>query len=195
MNGPRERMVESAARLLAERGYEATSVMDVIEGARAPRGSIYHHFPGGKDQLIGEAIRWQSDRAVALLDTLAGRSAPDVVDGFVQLWRTLLTRTTFSVGCSLVGVTVSGSNREQRGDAGAAFQRWISRLGQLLVDGGIPADRAEGAAIMVIAGTEGAVVMARALRSLGPLDTVGHQLRSLAEELMSRPAKRTRRPR
>ena len=48
---------------------------------------------------------------------------------------------------------------------------------------------------MVIAGTEGAVVMARALRSLGPLDTVGHQLRSLAEELMSRPAKRTRRPR
>ena len=77
----------------------------------------------------------------------------------------------------------------------AAFQRWISRLGQLLVDGGIPADRAEGAAIMVIAGTEGAVVMARALRSLGPLDTVGHQLRSLAEELMSRPAKRTRRPR
>src|SRR6476469_4952230 len=69
----KEKMVETAVVLLAEGGYQATSFSTVIEASGAPRGSIYHHFPDGKDQLIGVAVRLAGDRAIALLDALEGR--------------------------------------------------------------------------------------------------------------------------
>ncbi|HAN23997.1 MAG TPA: TetR/AcrR family transcriptional regulator, partial [Microbacterium ginsengisoli] len=65
-------MADTAARLLAERGYQATSFSDVIAASGAPRGSIYHHFPGGKDELVELAVRRQADRVIGLVDGVAG---------------------------------------------------------------------------------------------------------------------------
>src|SRR3569833_2507086 len=63
-SGSRERMVRSAAYLLREHGYSGTAFSDVIAHSGAPRGSIYHHFPGGKTQLAEEAVRY-TDNFVA----------------------------------------------------------------------------------------------------------------------------------
>ena len=68
----RERMVESAVVLLAKRGFQGASFTEVLAHSRAPRGSIYHHFPDGKEQLIAAAIDYTGARAVLLLDALAG---------------------------------------------------------------------------------------------------------------------------
>jgi carbohydrate kinase (thermoresistant glucokinase family) len=183
MDDPRERMIKAASRLLAERGYESTSFTDVIAASGAPRGSIYHHFPGGKDQLIAEAISSQGDRALALLRQLSGRPAPEVVKGFIAVWRTILTATDMALGCSLVAVTVSGADAELRGAAGRAFERWHSELARLLEQGGVPADDASQLAMTLLAAAEGAVVLCRATRSFEPLEAVELQLAELTARL------------
>src|SRR2546421_4843590 len=73
---PRERMIESALVLMGEHGVEATSFSQVIEHSGAPRGSIYHHFPGGKEQLIEEATRYGGDVGVKLLTEAIEQHAP-----------------------------------------------------------------------------------------------------------------------
>ncbi len=130
-------MIESAVVLLAKHGYRATSFDAVIEASGAPRGSIYHHFPGGKDELIAAAIDLAGTRAIAVLDRLEGSSPAAVVDGFMAMWRTVLDRSDFTAGCSVLAVTVSAETPELRERAGEIFKAWRGRLAHLLTAGGM----------------------------------------------------------
>src|ERR1700683_629897 len=130
----REQMVDSAVVLLATRGLDGTSFSEVLGASGAPRGSIYHHFPGGKDELIAAAIEVAGGRAVALLRSLEGRSPAEIVDGFFAMWRAVLERSRFSAGCSVLAVTVAGSHRSS-GDpdgllraGGRVLRGWLSAL-------------------------------------------------------------------
>src|SRR5215472_9290799 len=95
----RSTMVEGAMALLARRGLQATSFSEVLSATGAPRGSLYHHFPGGKDQLVAAAV----DRAGALLadamESVAGSPAEAVVERFLAIWRAVLTRSQCEAGC------------------------------------------------------------------------------------------------
>src|SRR5262245_17893436 len=83
----RERMVRSAAYLFRERGYSGTGFRDVIAHSGAPRGSIYHHFPGGKVQLAEEAVKYAGDFLNAgILAATEGGDAASAVDAFVAWW-------------------------------------------------------------------------------------------------------------
>jgi TetR/AcrR family transcriptional repressor of lmrAB and yxaGH operons len=174
-------MVDSAILLLAQGGYQATSFSSVLEASQAPRGSIYHHFPEGKDQLIAAAVELAGARAVAVLDSLDALSAPEVVDGFMLLWRTVLERSNFGAGCSVLAVTVSSGSDELLDAAADVFRSWGARLAELLQRGGIGPDDAVAFATMVMAASEGAVVLARARRSLEPFDLVATQLHQDAQ--------------
>jgi TetR/AcrR family transcriptional repressor of lmrAB and yxaGH operons len=176
----RERMVESAVVLLAKRGFQGASFTEVLAHSKAPRGSIYHHFPDGKEQLIAAAIDYAGARAVLLLDALSGRRPVEVVDAFMAMWRAVLERSGFTAGCSVLAVTVSADSGVLLERAGEVFRSWQARLAELLRAGGLAAEDADGLATMMIAASEGAVVLARAQRSLAPLDTVHRQLRVLA---------------
>ena len=68
----RQKMIESAVALLATRGLEGTAFSDVLARSGAPRGSIYHHFPQGKDQLVDAALELAGDRALTVLDAVRG---------------------------------------------------------------------------------------------------------------------------
>jgi TetR/AcrR family transcriptional repressor of lmrAB and yxaGH operons len=179
--GVRDRMVQSAIVLLAKRGYQATSFSEVLAGSTAPRGSIYHHFPEGKDQLIAAAIDVAGARAVALLDALDGADAVEIVDGFMAMWRAVLEHSGFSAGCSVLAVTVSADSPDLLTRAGAVFRAWRDRLAELLVAAGFEvADAAEFATALIAAG-EGAVVLSRAEQSFAPFDAVhAHLRRSVA---------------
>ena len=176
----RERMVESAVVLLAKRGFQGASFTEVLAHSKAPRGSIYHHFPDGKEQLIAAAVDYAGARAVLLLDALSGRRPVEVVDAFMAMWRAVLERSGFTAGCSVLAVTVSADSGVLLERAGEVFRSWQARLAELLRAGGLAAEDADGLATMMIAASEGAVVLARAQRSLAPLDTVHRQLRVLA---------------
>src|SRR3954466_11711810 len=92
----RERMIRSTALLIRERGVEATSFSDVLEHSGAPRGSIYHHFPGGKAQLVEEATRWAGDFiARAQIASLQDGDPVAAVDAAIARWRDVLGETDF----------------------------------------------------------------------------------------------------
>jgi TetR/AcrR family transcriptional regulator, lmrAB and yxaGH operons repressor len=174
--GVRERMIAGAVRLLAQQGLQATSFSEVLALTGAPRGSIYHHFPGGKDQLVAAAVEAAGAHALDVLTPLAGQDPVVVTETFLGLWRLLLERTDSSIGCAVLAVTVATGSDELLDRAGAVFRSWRSRLAELLTAGGHP--QPDAFAATLIAASEGAVVLARASRSLEPFDAVAGYLLS-----------------
>ncbi len=172
----RQRMVEGAVRLLAQKGLQATSFSEVLELTGAPRGSLYHHFPGGKDQLVSSALDLAGDRALQLLAEKDGAPAEEIASFFLGMWRTLLVRSQFSAGCAVLAVTVATDSPEQLGHAAAIFRGWRERLAVLLERGGLAPRAAAQFAATLIAASEGAVVLSRAEQSLVPFDLVAGQL-------------------
>jgi TetR/AcrR family transcriptional regulator, lmrAB and yxaGH operons repressor len=173
----RARMIEGAARLLAQRGLQETSFSEVLQLTGAPRGSIYHHFPEGKDQLVGSAVEFAGARAMGLLAAKAGVPALEVTEYFVAMWREVLTRSNYSAGCSVLAVTVATDSGELLARAADVFRAWREQLTDLLTQGGLAPDDARRFAATLIASTEGAVVMSRAAQSTEPFDLVAEQLR------------------
>ncbi len=175
-DGIRDRMAAGAAELLARHGPQATSFSEVLAYTKSPRGSVYHHFPGGKDELVGAAIEVTATRAQDLLESMRGAPAADVAEYFLEIWRTLLTRTDFRVGCALVAVTTASDSDDLVALAAAAFRGWRDRLAELLQAGGLAPDRASRTATLLLAASEGAVVLSRAERSIEPFDSVAADL-------------------
>ena len=89
----RRKMIESAAVLLAIRGLQGTAFAEVLERSGAPRGSIYHHFPEGKDQLVDAAIELAGERPLRVLDAVEGAPPTEVTRYFLELWRQVLHRS------------------------------------------------------------------------------------------------------
>jgi len=182
----RDQMVDSAVILLAKNGLDGTSFTEVLTASGAPRGSIYHHFPGGKDELIAAAVEVAGARAMALLSSFSGRGPVEIVDGFFAMWRAVLDRSQFSAGCSVLAVTVAGSHGSSADSdallraAGRVFRGWQATLAAVLADGGVPAASAGSFAMLLIAASEGAVALSRAEQSYAPFDAVHAELRAQA---------------
>jgi TetR/AcrR family transcriptional repressor of lmrAB and yxaGH operons len=174
--GVRERMVASAGALLARRGLQATSFSEVLEHSGAPRGSVYHHFPDGKDQMIGSALDAAGSRAIELLDQKAGAPAEEIARWFLHIWREVLIRGKFEAGCAVLAVAVAADSPELLDHTARVFRTWRRRLAELLEQGGLPARDAQPFAAVLIASSEGAVVLARAEQSTEPFDLVAEQL-------------------
>ncbi len=177
----RDRMIQSATLLMGEQGVEATSFSQVLERSGAPRGSIYHHFPEGKAQLVVEATRHGGDWIADALRAAAGSDSPTAgLDAVATFWRGALTQTAFGVGCPIVAATIDGDRTPgTRAAAQAVFERWQALHVGVLVGAGIPSDRARALAPILVAGVEGAIVLARAEQSLEPFERVIEQLRAL----------------
>ncbi len=172
-------MIESAAVLFRERGVHGTSFADVLDHSGAPRGSIYHHFRGGKTQLAEEATEWAGEFIVAgAVAALAERDPVAAIDVFGEHWTRLLRGSDFAAGCVIVAAGLEGEREPTvRDAAGRAFARWETVLAGALEERGVPAARAASLATLVIAALEGAIIMARAQRTTAPLERVSEQLR------------------
>jgi TetR/AcrR family transcriptional repressor of lmrAB and yxaGH operons len=170
----RERMIDGAVYLLAKQGLQATSFAEVLELTGTPRGSVYHHFPGGKDQLVSAAV----DRAGArALHALGGEfSAEELTTLFLGLWRELLVRTHFGAGCAVLAVTVATDSQDLLQHAGAVFRSWRGQLAEQYAHAGLSTKDATRFAATLVAASEGAVVLSRAEQSLEPFDLVSEQL-------------------
>ncbi|HET6448194.1 MAG TPA: TetR/AcrR family transcriptional regulator [Conexibacter sp.] len=175
----RERMVCSAALLFRERGYSGTAFSDVIAHSGAPRGSIYHHFPGGKAQLAHEAVAWAAATIAERLDEAlaAERDAAGVLRAFLAPWREVLERSDFRAGCPLVAITVETEvPPELRTAVSDAFVGWRELLAARLRHAGIAPARARSLATLTLSAIEGAVLLCRAQRDTAPLDAVAAEL-------------------
>jgi len=182
----RDQMIDGAIRLLAQQGLQATSFSEVLELTGAPRGSVYHHFPGGKDQLVGAAVDRAGARALHALDGTEGASADELTTVFLALWRELLVRSDCGAGCAVLAVTVATDSPELLQHAGAVFRSWRGELAELFEHAGLSAKEAAQFAATLVAASEGAVVLARAEQSLEPFELVADQLLEQAHTVSKR---------
>lgn len=182
----RDRMIASTTALIRERGVEATALSDVLEHSGAPRGSIYHHFPGGKAQLVEEATRAAAGGfAAGMVAALEADDPLVALRAFADGWRAVLRESDFGAGCPIAAVAVEGDrNPCARDAAGAAFASWQALLAGALERRGVEAERAASLAALAVAAIEGAVVLARAQRSEAPLERVSDELLRVAEAAM-----------
>ena len=176
----RARMVEGAVRMLATKGVEGTSFADVLAATGSPRGSVYHHFPGGKPELLHAALDVASTHGLAAMEATCGEAPVTVVERFVTLWRGLLERSQLTAGCAVVAVTVASGDDSLLDHAGSIFRTWTDLLTELCATGGLPPDVARRLAVTVIAATEGAVALCRAQRSMDPFEDVATSLIAIA---------------
>ena len=183
----KQQMVKSAAVLFRERGYSGTGFRDVIEHSGAPRGSIYHHFPGGKAELATETVRYAGSYIGAQIERLAQDGDPAaVLRAFVGWWRKLLEGSDFRAGCPVVAVAVEAHDDDAIVAAtGEAFADWERAVASTLRRSGATPARARRVATLCIAAIEGAVVMCRAQRSTQPLLDVGRELEQAIEAAQS----------
>ncbi len=175
-------MIQSAGTLLRERGLAGTSFREVLAHSGAPRGSIYHHFPEGKNQLVEEAVRAAGEAGREMIAAGADDDDPVVtLRTFIRLWREGLEASDYEAGCPLVAVTTAASADEPglRAAAAEAFASWHDALAACLRDCGLSRTRARRLATTIIAAVEGAVVLCRAQHSGQPLKDVGAELEPL----------------
>lgn len=172
----RQQMIDGAVYLLSRGGLQQTSFSTVLEQSGAPRGSIYHHFPDGKDQLVSEAVAASGARSIAMITAWRGEPADVIAARFLAAWRLLLTATDFRAGCAVLAVTTATESSDLLSDTANVFRTWRQELASLLAEGGLPREHADGVAAMLIASAEGAVVMSRAEQSIDPFDHVAAEI-------------------
>jgi TetR/AcrR family transcriptional regulator, lmrAB and yxaGH operons repressor len=182
----RDRMIQTTARHLQERGYYGTSLNDILAESDAPRGSLYFHFPGGKAQIVAEATRVSIDQATeALRQAMAEAPTPGAgVRRFVEVTAELMAESDYTFGCPVAPIILDAQGEEAALAelCRAAFDEWAVVMRAAFEDAGMGPDRAATLALMVEATHEGLFLIARARRDIAPLTTGAVELESLIDD-------------
>jgi TetR/AcrR family transcriptional repressor of lmrAB and yxaGH operons len=183
----RERLLDGARRLLAEKGYAGMELRDVAERGKAPRGSIYHHFPGGKRQLAVEAAELEGREIRAAIErSLEERGLAATLDTFGEMFRRQVKDQPERLGCPVAAAALARPEDPALAAAAtAAFQSWEAPIAAALHEEGLAAETAATFAGLVVSTIEGALVRARAAADQAPLDSAVAGLQQALEALLA----------
>jgi AcrR family transcriptional regulator len=193
---PRERMILAAAKLFRTQGVTGAGMRAIVESANAPRGSLQHYFPGGKDQLVTEALHFAGDfagrRVTTLLERMDDPTPGKLYAALVGEWRDLYLRDGFAEGCPLAAgaVDTAASSASLRAAVSEGLDRWQRPLEAALRQLGVPRARAPHLATLMMVGLEGSLILARSREDAEVIDTVIDELRPLLDAAVERPARR-----
>lgn len=177
MASTKERILESSAQLFRRQGYDGTGVKQIVAEAQAPFGSLYHFFPGGKEQLGEEVIHWAGGFYRQLVEGVWD-AAPDPLTGVRDVFlgaAQTLEETDYADACPIatVALEVASTSEPLRQATAEVFESWIASAVERFVAAGIPAPKARQLAIQMIALLEGAFVLSRAMRTPEPVQLAG----------------------
>jgi len=193
VNKTRERILDVSADLFRRQGLAGTGIKQILRGADAPFGSLYHHFPGGKDELAAETIKRAGAQYAELVagKLLAGPDLPrNIRDAFASAGQTLVD-TDYADACPIetVALEVASTNEPLRLATAEVFESWLSGLSALLEANGVSKSAARSLAHVILSALEGAFVFARASRSTDALAACGEAMATLVETAQSGPAR------
>jgi TetR/AcrR family transcriptional repressor of lmrAB and yxaGH operons len=176
----REAFERATGRLLRRQGYDGTGLNEIVAASSAPKGSLYFHFPGGKEELALAAMRREGEGLREAIASVMG-SGGDLAAALGRLVDALahgLERSGFQDGCPIATVTLEAANRSQavRTAAATVFESWLQALQESFMAGGLEATAARRRALLALAAIEGALILARARRDLEPLAAVREEL-------------------
>jgi AcrR family transcriptional regulator len=173
----KDRIIDSSAELFRRQGYAGTGVKQIVAAANAPFGSLYHFFPGGKEQLGAETIRSSGRLYVQLFATIAAQ-APDVLsavgDFFAGAAETL-RETDYADACPIatVALEVASTSEPLREATAEVFDSWIAGATEYFAAAGIRRGEARELAFTMLSLLEGAFIFCRAMRTTEPLQVAG----------------------
>lgn len=191
----REQMLAAASRLFRARGYEGVGVADLLAASGTPRGSLYFHFPGGKEQIAAETLLYTRDRVLARLDRFAEASAglEDFIDRVFLGWADLMVQQDFNFGCPVAVISLETAQTipALREAADLTFRAWTAKFAQIVRHRGVPEAHAQGLAEAMLSLVQGAIVLARASRSVTPFQNAGAAAKALAAAASSAQSAKT----
>jgi AcrR family transcriptional regulator len=188
LNDTRDRLMNVTASLLQRQGLAATGIKQILSDSNARFSSLYHHFPGGKEQLAAEVIRASGIRYQELVEAVWD-SAPDFLSAVTQVFEgaaMTLEGTNFAVACPIatVALEVASTNEELRSVTADVFSSWISSGTRRLVAAGIDPTRARSLAINLVALLEGAFILCQAAKSTEPMIAARSAAVAIAREAL-----------
>jgi len=176
----RQEMVNGAISLLAEKGVQGTSFAVVTEATKTPRGSIYHHFPGGKNELIEEALTSIGTLVTSLIDAVEVDSPSKVVDVFVESWRALLLANNFAGNCAVANASLGAGDEDSlKASANEVFKNWQHALARAFERSGAKRKDAVDFAAVCLASVEGALILGRASGSDEVFKALSRQIKKI----------------
>ena len=180
MAGTKERILDTSAELFRRQGYMGTGVKQIVAEASAPFGSLYHFFPGGKEQLGEETIRWSGAMYGRLFATFAAEApdAPTAVRNFFLGAAETLVETDYADACPIatVALEVASTNEPLRRATADVFADWFDGATEYFALAGIERGRARALAIEMLCAMEGAFVFCRAMRSTESLEVTAEAM-------------------
>lgn len=181
-------LLNGARQLLAEKGYAGMELRDVAERGSAPRGSIYHHFPGGKVQLAREAAELEGTTIRDLIErSLEERGLKATLTMFGEIFRRRVKNHPERIGCPVAAAALARpEDPELAAVATAAFQSWERPIAAALRDEGVSAEDAETFAGLVVSTVEGALLRTRAAGDVEPLNSAIAGLGQALDALLRR---------
>ncbi len=188
----RQRLLDGARRLLAEKGYAGMELRDVAARGDAPRGSIYHHFPDGKRQLAVEAAELEGrEIRTAIERSLEERGLAATLTAFGEAFRRQAKNRPERLGCPVAAAALARPEDPALAAAAtAAFESWEAPIAAALRDEGVGAADAATFAGLVVSTIEGALVRARAAADEAPLDSAVAGLQQALGALLAASATR-----
>lgn len=161
----REAIVRAAARLFRKQGFAATGLNQIVEESGAPKGSLYHYFPGGKEAIGAAAVVWAGERVQNTLTelTLEVSGPGDLLRRYAELLGGWMSQSGFSDGCPIATTLLETvpDSAEIRQAGHTALSNWSTVLHKALLADGVPEPRAKRLAFVAIATLEGALIHAR----------------------------------
>ena len=170
----RERFIRSTAQLLHERGYSATSLGDIVAASGSPKGSLYFHFPGGKEELAALALSHSGNEVCEAIKRAfsSSKTIEQALKEVFALFIAGLEQSGFRAGCPVGTVAAEAPDSERVAEAVAAtFQQWHVILRDRLIQADLRARRADELAEFILACFEGGVLLAKATKATKPLQT------------------------
>lgn len=174
--GTRDRIVAATAELYRRQGMSATGLKQISAMAGAPFGSIYHHFPGGKESISAEVIRCEGKRYGEFVG--AQLALTDPATGIQELFENagrLMHAQDFGEACSIetIALEVASTNEALRQESATVFENWLSAIAQWFGALGISNEQSSRLALITLTALEGAFVLCRTLRSVEPIIAAG----------------------
>ena len=192
----RDRIVNASAELFRRQGYTGTGLKQVVAEADAPFGSIYHFFPGGKEQLGNEVIRVAGAFFLQLFEAIADESPNHTaaVRNFFAGAAETLRQTDYQDACPIatVALEVASTNETLRRATADVFESWVDAATERGMAAGLSRPAARKLGIGMIASLEGAFVLSRAQRSTEPLEVAGAQATAAIRDALAGAARKRR---
>jgi TetR/AcrR family transcriptional repressor of lmrAB and yxaGH operons len=178
--GHRGAIVRAAATLFRRNGYAATGINEIAEVAGAPKGSLYHYFPDGKDQIGEAAVRFAGKGVVATLEKLEQQhgTAAALMQAYCRLLVGWMAKSGFRDGCPISTTLLeSAPQSEAIALAGReAFAAWRAVIARALLRDGFSKLEARRLSTLAVSALEGSLILARVECSGAPIEDIAKSL-------------------